>query len=291
MSDEFKRLKQYDRGEWFQVPKDFIRSFKLGTALFLAGLINAYRMSLKDSEDEWAIVTNKRLLKEGFSKKNIETHMKALIRMKIVKIQRKGVPPKRWIFIDIDVLEMEISKTPKLGLLNTPKTGSTVTPKTGSSTLHINKNLSKNSSGKWDRFAQRLHKAILSCQTVRKNSRVNTWGQHFRKLHEIDGISITDIKRHLKWYCRMLETEGDHTKNGNPHYLPHTFCGKAFRDDFDTLISQKNQYDHKMGNNATNENDSSPKVKTRVITKEEENELEGLSVEELEEKGIYDRDY
>jgi hypothetical protein len=283
----------FDDGEWCRFPFIFIRenTFTLGEAVMLSALINLYNLGKKKSKNGWIVVTNKALKSQGFSLYQINQFVPKLKAKKVVQIKATGVPPKRRIRIDFDELEHLFSNICKSRDSNIGKSRSL-----SSRSSKKGKKLSERipTEKKWARFAGKLRTSLQTHRKVHPTSTAKAWGEHFRKLHTTDKVPIKHIKIILNWYCQQIAQEGDIIKNGNTSYLPVVFSGAAFRKKFNQLEEAMRRHAKKNGVGAAPQYDEEAierKKAANLITEEEEAELEGLTVQELEERGIYDRDY
>ncbi len=83
---------------------------------------------------------------------------------------------------------------------------------------------------RWRRFASMLANAITTVRKVNLSSKLNSWAQAMRKIHDLDGIPIPRLQEVLKWYCTRVR-KADLIRD-NSSYLPIAYSGSAFRGKF-----------------------------------------------------------
>lgn len=79
---------------------------------------------------------------------------------------------------------------------------------------------------RWERYASKL--AAAYGKKLNK-TKLRQWADHFRKLHEIDGVNIREIRHILDWYIPEIPKKEEFT--------PIAQCGESFRKKFNKLIN------------------------------------------------------
>jgi hypothetical protein len=76
-----------------------------------------------------------------------------------------------------------------------------------------------------------------------RGAKVSTWDQHFRKLHEVDGVPKKTIKKVLKWYVRVQTNK----------FIPSAPTAEKFRKKFDDIVLayERNNGEHPSDSTAS----------------------------------------
>ena len=105
-----------------------------------------------------------------------------------------------------------IKENNNISLLGTAKAGSPTASK--KQELHP----------RWMKMAQLFHSSISHIHKVNATSKLKSWANEFYKLHTINKVPVTQIRKVLKWYCRVLPERDP--------YLPLAESGSSFRQKF-----------------------------------------------------------
>lgn len=245
MNDLRRQLTCFNPGEWFQFPKRFLNIMSIREAVFLSGLINmtCIKIDAKEDEEGWISCTSNDVL----NYLNIPKHTQERILMKLkgrhfIKIKKKGIPAKRWIFINIHTI-CDNLKPQKESNLMQQNCGNSTPQKCGDYTLYKessynnkrqklqNKKINKKiDHPRWIKYAQKLASSIQSVRQVNSNSNIRSWSNSFKLLHEKDEIPISKIHKVLNWYCSIIK-KGD-LITSNEKYIPIAYTGQTFREKF-----------------------------------------------------------
>lgn len=252
MSPYQRRLGCYDSGRWFMLPKEFLRVFTVHEAIALAAIINvvASRIKVEHHKEEWVKLGTPFLAKElTFSENKVDRLLQRFEKLAILQRKVLGLPAKRWVWIDVDVLDMWLDSDgeglAKLQDLSITKLQALALSKWQEH--YIGKNIKDKehcldcAETDWKVLGGQLRNAISEARLVTVNSTPYKWGEHLRRLHTTDKVAPSRIKEVLDWYCGVIEEEGDLISNGNPNFIPIGFSGSTFRGKFDKLIRCMNK--------------------------------------------------
>jgi len=126
---------------FLRVSKDLIEAFGSDQALFLANLLDKLLYCCPDDKGGWFYQTHAQQTKAtGLTEYTIRRCKNFFVKLGILEIQFKGVPPKEWYFIDLEELERYLDDLPTLKNSETLtlKNSETLTLK-NSETLYNNK--------------------------------------------------------------------------------------------------------------------------------------------------------
>ena len=216
------------------INKKLIKVLGLEKALFISNLIDKYKYFQKRemlTEDGAFYNTHEDQIYEiGLTEYQIRKCKKELIKMGILKTEKRGVPAKEFYFINFQLLiamvfgkelnieGLDLTKTKGLDLTKTEgqdltKTEGHLYNKTKDNKTKDNKNilhfdLNSEIEGKQDknsRYYVPLTEKLASI--IRKNERINvtpqkiaSWTRAIKKLVETDGVSIQRVQAALDWY-------------------------------------------------------------------------------------------
>lgn len=91
----------------------------------------------------------------------------------------------------------------------------------------------------WKKVSKVLEEAISKVRTIPATAKRNTWHEHIRKVHTLDGIAVNEVVAVVEWYATTLVKEGDPSRTKS--FLPEAFSGAAFRKKWDQLVSARNR--------------------------------------------------
>jgi len=216
------------------INKKLIKVLGLEKALFISNLIDKYKYFYDRemlTEDGGFYNTHEDQIYEiGLTEYQIRKCKKELIKMGILKTEKRGVPAKEFYFINFQLLiamvfgeelnieGLDLTKTEGLDLTKTEgldltKTEGHLYNKTKDNKTKDNKNilhfdLNSEIEGKQDknsRYYVPLTEKLASI--IRKNERINVtpqkiarWTSAIKKLVETDGVSIQRVQAALDWY-------------------------------------------------------------------------------------------
>ena len=238
------------------INKKLIKVLGLEKALFISNLIDKYKYFQKRemlTEDGAFYNTHEDQIYEiGLTEYQIRKCKKELIKMGILKTEKRGVPAKEFYFINFQLLiamvfgeelnieGLDLTKTKGLDLTKTKgldltKTKGHLYNKTKDNKTKDNKNilhfdLNSEIEGKQDknsRYYVPLTEKLASI--IRKNERINVtpqkiarWTSAIKKLVETDGVSIQRVQAALDWY----------EENIGGQYVPVIESGFSLRSKF-----------------------------------------------------------
>ncbi|RLF30306.1 MAG: hypothetical protein DRN14_00185 [Thermoplasmata archaeon] len=246
----------YDDGEWFRFPRKFLLVMSPRDAVLLSLIFNIANMKHKKGEEKngWFSLSNKRIRNNiYYTDVQIKSSIKSLNDKGILSVERKGVHGRRFIYVNIDLLEelvteyknvlstkmyseknknvlsteyknvlgQEGTRTIKKEL-NKERSTSVEHP---ANTFPNNNTPQKTDERRWTRYAKKLSDAISTFRKVNSKSKLRSWGQSIKQLHTIEKIEIKRLKRVLLWYCKTIT-------GGVPEFIPEAFSGAAFREKF-----------------------------------------------------------
>jgi len=255
LMDYYNRLRCFDPGQWFMLPRDFLRICSEREAILLASLVNIATMRIKSEQDDewWFEATTKQL--RGYlphlSKIQMEVALGKLEERGLITTNLRGkMRRRRWLYVRVSVIEktLERQKSESNGKSHEGIKSDTLlgiesdTYRRSNTLRGITPSLRKNIPKKehcsacagtdWvDSYSLPLAEAIKPIKKVPKNSTPKMRASHFRKLHELDGFTPDEIKKVLDWYCTDLEINGD----PNGRMIPVVWSGSAFRKKFTRL--------------------------------------------------------
>lgn len=101
----WRRILQFmDQGNYFHCFKPFFKIMRMLDAIFLMDLMNRAAQAVKESpeaKDQYFLCTAK-FLDGIWTDKKQEVHFKNLIKLGYIKTERRGLPTRRWVWIDYD---------------------------------------------------------------------------------------------------------------------------------------------------------------------------------------------
>jgi len=242
------------------INKKLIKVLGLEKALFISNLIDKYKYFQKRemlTEDGAFYNTHEDQIYEiGLTEYQIRKCKKELIKMGILKTEKRGVPAKEFYFINFQLLiamvfgeelniegldltkteGLDLTKTEGLDLTKTEGLDLTKTEglynKTKDNKTKDNKNLFSDlnlKEGKQDKNSRYVPLAERLASIIRKNKRINvtsqriaSWANEIRKLVETDGVSIQRVETALNWY----------EENIGGQYVPVIESGFSLRSKF-----------------------------------------------------------
>ena len=235
------------------INKKLIKVLGLEKALFISNLIDKYKYFQKRemlTEDGAFYNTHEDQIYEiGLTEYQIRKCKKELIKMGILKTEKRGVPAKEFYFINFQLLiamvfgeelnieGLDLTKTEGLDLTKTEGLDLTKTEglynKTKDNKTKDNKNLfsdlNSKIEGKQDKNSRYVPLAEKLAFIIRKNKRINvtsqkihSWANEIRKLIKTDGVSQPRIEAALEWY----------SKNIGGQYVPVIESGASLRQKF-----------------------------------------------------------
>ena len=235
------------------INKKLIKVLGLEKALFISNLIDKYKYFQKRemlTEDGAFYNTHEDQIYEiGLTEYQIRKCKKELIKMGILKTEKRGVPAKEFYFINFQLLiamvfgeelnieGLDLTKTEGLDLTKTEGLDLTKTEglynKTKDNKTKDNKNLfsdlNSKIEGKQDKNSRYVPLAEKLASIIRKNKRINvtsqriaSWADEIRKLVETDGVSIQRVETALDWY----------EENIGGQYVPVIESGFSLRSKF-----------------------------------------------------------
>ncbi len=234
------------------INKKLIKVLGLEKALFISNLIDKYKYFQKRemlTEDGAFYNTHEDQIYEiGLTEYQIRKCKKELIKMGILKTEKRGVPAKEFYFINFQLLiamvfgkelnieGLDLTKTKGLDLTKTKGLDLTKTKglynKTKDNKTKDNKNLFSDlnlKEGKQDKNSRYIPLAEKLASIIRKNKRINvtpqriaSWANEIRKLVETDGVSIQRVETALDWY----------EENIGGQYIPVIESGSSLRSKF-----------------------------------------------------------
>ena len=238
------------------INKKLIKVLGLEKALFISNLIDKYKYFQKRemlTEDGAFYNTHEDQIYEiGLTEYQIRKCKKELIKMGILKTEKRGVPAKEFYFINFQLLiamvfgkelnieGLDLTKTEGLDLTKTEGLDLTKTEglynKTKDNKTKDNKNLFSDLNlkieDKQDKNSRYVPLAEKLASIIRKNKRINvtpqkifSWANEIRKLVETDGVSIQRIETALDWY----------EENIGGGYVPVIESGASLRSKFINL--------------------------------------------------------
>ena len=235
------------------INKKLIKVLGLEKALFISNLIDKYKYFQKRemlTEDGAFYNTHEDQIYEiGLTEYQIRKCKKELIKMGILKTEKRGVPAKEFYFINFQLLiamvfgkelnieGLDLTKTEGLDLTKTEGLDLTKTEglynKTKDNKTKDNKNLFSDLNlkieDKQDKNSRYVPLAEKLASIIRKNKRINvtpqkifSWANEIRKLVETDGVSIQRVETALDWY----------EDNIGGQYIPVIESGSSLRNKF-----------------------------------------------------------
>lgn len=219
------------------------------TTIFLSNLIDKYKYfaennMLQDSHSFY--LTHESQMKHtGMSEHEIRTAKKKLIDLKIVLTYKKGVPAKEYYRIDWEVLVDFITDSKPLQVsvgqdlenleVKASKISRTIYKETrDKETRDIKlhslerlkgyKELSMEDRTKYFvPHAKRLASIIKKEKNYKiDKTKIRSWSNEIRKVHETDGVPAKRIREVLEWYG----------ENIGGQFIPVVYSGAAFRNKF-----------------------------------------------------------
>jgi hypothetical protein len=246
-------LEIFRTDSFLAINKKLIKVLGLEKALFISNLIDKYKYFQKRemlTEDGAFYNTHEDQIYEiGLTEYQIRKCKKELIKMGILKTEKRGVPAKEFYFINFQLLiamvfggelnieGLDLTKTEGLDLTKTEGLDLTKTEglynKTKDNKTKDNKNLfsdlNSKIKGKQDKNSRYVPLAKQLAFIVRSHKRINvtaqkiaSWANEIRKLVETDGVSIQRVETALDWY---EENIGD-------QYVPVIESGSSLRSKF-----------------------------------------------------------
>lgn len=100
-------------GNYFTVFRPFYRILSKLDALFLCDLLNVQGMS-RSTPDGYFLCTNRRMESFGWTVNEQKMRWPALIEAGLVRTEKRGSPPLRWVFIDLFEIERRLDAAPPL---------------------------------------------------------------------------------------------------------------------------------------------------------------------------------
>lgn len=242
----------YAYGKWCQVPFDFLAEFGEATGVFLAYLANTYALRIAKGKDYhkkyWIRLSDRTIRKHlrFLSDQAIKKRLAELVREGIVKIQRRGLPSRRWVYLNIEALfeRLDVEPAHRTNSYGVASTNS-YSQRNVRCIRSIHRSITKNihcelcKNVEWEALAKQLHKAISGVRLVPQNTSTRKWGDDMRRLHTTDGFKMEQIEEILSWYCKAL-------KLGDP-YLPVAHCGSTFREKFSRVEAAMRRYQMRNG--------------------------------------------
>ena len=235
------------------INKKLIKVLGLEKALFISNLIDKYKYFQKRemlTEDGAFYNTHEDQIYEiGLTEYQIRKCKKELIKMGILKTEKRGVPAKEFYFINFQLLiamvfgeelnieGLDLTKTEGLDLTKTEGLDLTKTEglynKTKDNKTKDNKNLFSDLETSKDKKTIKIERYVPLAEQlafiVRSHKRINvtaqkiaSWANEIRKLVETDGVSIQRVETALDWY---EENIGD-------QYVPVIESGSSLRSKF-----------------------------------------------------------
>ena len=252
------------------INKKLIKVLGLEKALFISNLIDKYKYFQKRemlTEDGAFYNTHEDQIYEiGLTEYQIRKCKKELIKMGILKTEKRGVPAREFYFINFQLLiamvfgkelnieGLDLTKTKGLDLTKTKG----LYNKTKDNKTKDNKNLFSDLNlkieGKQDKNSRYVPLAEKLASIIRKNKRINvtsqriaSWANEIRKLVETDGVSIQRVEIALDWY----------EENIGGQYIPVIESGSSLRSKFIKLEDAMRRAGAAPGQSKTISNDTS----------------------------------
>ena len=291
MNSKTKVLFQlYSNSGWFKLPKTFFHMTpSIEAAVALAYLINRVNVKIEKEDekffdnDGWFRLPAKTIQGYFNVSEYVQTKIvRDLIECGFIQTEMRGMPRRRWVFINIEAIQDAMANT-KIKKLTVPKKLGNVVPKklgdcdpknhssmknpleepekeelsqpTDGTPTHLSgsstngKSESKNKPSSFDRrCAVELQKATIQKGKGNKTSKIYDWSNQFRLLRERDGKAQKLIKKVLLWYMDQDWTET---------YMPQAFSAKTFRDKFNEKLFPAYERANQNGQS------SEPKLKLR----------------------------
>lgn len=209
-------------------------------------------------EEGWVPMPTKTIMGrlETWDRRRIETQITKLKQQGILRTRLVGVPPKRWVYIDTNVLRnlcdaFSSNYTTHDGNHDTSPIASRNRQSNCQSELahvcqskqailRVKKNTEKTcragGATEWSSLGDRLKHALEEHRKIPHTAKPSQWGRYFKQIHTMDGVPVERIEKALKWYCQRLHEDGDINVSGrNVNGVPVMMSGRAFRQKFPQL--------------------------------------------------------
>lgn len=107
-----QKLKSYAPGRWFQFPREYLWAMTRDQAIALSALIDkADRCKSLLRNNGWFYYTIDRMEWDTNMDRNVQLRViNSLIELGYVRRETRGMPPKRFLFINIDKVERDVIK-------------------------------------------------------------------------------------------------------------------------------------------------------------------------------------
>lgn len=258
MDDTFDPL--YPRGGWCRLSFALLRHMSSDCMSLLSYLMNHNATNCGSIKD-WFYCTVRRMERDIAFDRNKQTRvLTKLIKMGLIATEKRGVPPKRWVRLEIEAINRlapesngvpmnsqvsrlknsQVSRTYKEELYKTKKNtqsapASPSRQRKESTLMSFLPTKESTVISQIDRIrADALHAAIIKKAARKTGWNRRKWSDEFRRLREsFTNVAEGDtrIKKVLAWYC----------KNVGGEYVPIAACAKSFRSKFERLEAAMNR--------------------------------------------------
>ena len=238
------------------------------TALFLQDIYNIASMPNTAKKDiggkEYFLCTSDFLERNGlkWSKEEQKYHLTMLrdrcgkkeepnkVGPPLVHFCRQGIPPRRWVRIDVKAIEKELDKLEadayQSAENNAHRTAEKHAQRSAENNAHQYKKERRrkerhgrtadaadsgfggvhlNGSGNDRKIAAHLYEALLRKGLIPGKPNLAAWSKHIQKMFTIDGIPPERVKAGLDWYCEHIGEK----------YVSECYCTESFRKKFSAI--------------------------------------------------------
>lgn len=105
-------MQKHDSGEWFAFQKKFLLIMSVNEAVFICYLINIRRVVDREMRNRgWFYRKVEDMIRDIYTThKKQERMVKSLVEKGYLKVERRGIPCKRWFFVDHLKLEADANR-------------------------------------------------------------------------------------------------------------------------------------------------------------------------------------
>lgn len=251
---EEQALELYSTDAFLVINKKVLKCFGLKKAMFLCNLVDKYRYFIKhnllDKQGGFYLTHEQQTEQTGMSENELRECKRGLLRLGVIRVERKGIPAKEFYYINLQKLMEETNRSSPqesrgldLGKVedktscfqrsiynnnkyNNNKYNNNSLSETKNASDSDRDNTSKSSNNNLDQYlpvAERLAEIIQSSKNIRHTpGQIKGWAKQIKLLVEQNKVPLIRVRRALRWYSKHI---------GQP-YVPVIESGVSLREKF-----------------------------------------------------------